>query len=70
MIDEHLREATDPSSRWPVSSSAMIVRPTATAVPLSVCRVSGLASSPAGRTRISSRRAWKSVVFDVDVSSR
>ena len=28
--------ATEPSSRWPFSSRAMIVRPTATAVPLSV----------------------------------
>jgi len=46
---------TDPSSRWPFSSSAMIVRPTATAVPLRVCSVSGL--PPCSRTRISSRRA-------------
>ena len=34
--------ATEPSSRWPFSSSAMIVRPTATAVPLSVCTAPGL----------------------------
>ena len=33
---------TQPSSRWPFSSSAMIVRPTATAVPLSVCSDLGL----------------------------
>ena len=30
------RQRTEPSSCWPFSSSAMIVRPTATAVPLSV----------------------------------
>ena len=34
-----------PSSRWPFSSSAISVRPTATAVPLSVCSVSGFFAS-------------------------
>ena len=33
--------ATDPSSRWPFSSRAMIVRPTATAVPFRVWTCSG-----------------------------
>ena len=46
----------------------MIVRPTATAVPLSVAAATGRLDSP--RTRISSRRAWKSVVFEHEVSSR
>ena len=36
--------ATLPSSRWPFSSSAMIVRPTATAVPFSVCTWRGRAA--------------------------
>ena len=39
--------ATLPSSRWPFSSSAMIVRPTATAVPLSVCSVGAACRPPA-----------------------
>ena len=39
-----------------------------TAVPLSVWAISGL--PPSARTRMSRRRAWKSVVFDVDVTSR
>jgi hypothetical protein len=38
-----------------------------TAVPLSVCTCS-VPRSP--RYRMSSRRAWKSVVFEQDVSSR
>ena len=36
--------ATLPSSRWPFSSSAMIVRPTAVAVPFSVCHVARAAA--------------------------
>jgi len=48
----------------------MIVRPTATAVPLSVCRVSGPGLIARRPDADLSRRAWKSVVFDVDVSSR
>ncbi len=47
--------ATEPSSRWPFSSRAMIVRPTATAVPLSVW--TGSVPDPP-RTRARRRRAW------------
>ena len=47
--------ATEPSSRCPFSSRAMIVRPTATAVPLSVCTGSVPDSR---RTRARRRRAW------------
>jgi len=56
-----------PSSRWWFSTIAMIVRPTATAVPLSVCTWRGDPPS-AGRKRMSSLRDWKSVVFEHDVS--
>ena len=51
------------------SAIAMIVRPTATAVPLSVCTGRGPRPPPAGSARLS-RRAWKSVVFEHEVSSR
>ena len=65
----HSGSATDPSSRWPCSSSAIIHRPIATAVPLSVWSTSGR-FAPAARWRTSRRRAWKSVVFEHDVTSR
>ena len=61
--------STVPSSRWWFSAIAMIVRPTATAVPLSVCTWRGDVAS-SGRWRTSSRRAWKAVVFEQEVSSR
>ena len=43
--------------RWPFSIRAISVRPTATAVPFSVCSTSGAASAEA-RNRAPRRRAW------------
>ena len=59
--------ATEPSSRWWFSSSAIMWRHV-TAVPLSVATWRGRPSAP--RKRMSSRRDWKSVVFEVEVTSR
>src|SRR3954466_7793494 len=57
---------TDPSARWCTSSSTAIVRPTAQSVPFSVAAGAGPRSP---RSRMPSRRAWKSVQLLVDVSS-
>ena len=48
---------------------AIMARLTAIAVPFSVCTTSGR-PPPSGRARTFSRRAWKSVVFEHEVSSR
>ena len=59
----------EPSSCWPFSSSAMIVRPTGDG--RAVERVERpRACRPPGRKRMSSRRAWKSVVFEQSRSAR
>src|SRR5689334_8143333 len=58
---------TEPSSCWPFSRIAIRCRQV-TAVPLSVCTWRG--APPGPRWRMSSRRAWKSVVLEVEVTSR
>src|SRR4051794_15412079 len=58
----HCWSTSGTSSPW-FSSSAIMCRQV-TAVPLSVCTCRG-----PGRWRMSSRRAWKSVVFEVEVTS-
>src|SRR5262245_55638420 len=58
-----------PSRSCRFSTRATTVRPTAMAVPLRVCTACGVSPS-AARYLQARRRAWKSVVFEHDVSSR
>ena len=60
--------STEPSSRWPFSSSAITSRHGDRRAVERGRR--GAARPSGGRKRMSSRRAWKSVVFEVEVSSR
>src|SRR5680860_1428099 len=59
---------TEPSSCWCVSRIATIVRGIATRVPFKVAI--GPMPPSSNRPRMSRRRVWKSVQFDVEVSSR
>src|SRR3989344_1989878 len=59
---------TEPSSCWWFSRMAMRVRPMAKPVPFKRC---GNSTRPSVRcTLVLRRRAWKSVVFEVEVTSR